>query len=261
MASRGRRCTRSYLSRCRTRRSALQALTLALAPSLICRPLTLPLLLLLSFTPRQDRKREKYLCACVYRSDVSEVLFAQRYARRVPTQSPRTYFADRSEASTNFILISERLAYASETEHPRGVPACLPAFALQRAHSKFHDHHLGTPPAEYYHVLVTKLGQLAGWYKENAERAAELNDAFPTVYADQNPMVTAGPLATRQFDALLDFLRLSVAQLLPADATSDAAISQMRLQFAHLTSTLYSKLQVRGDTSHTHGCAPLTHIP
>ena len=178
----------------------------------------------------------------------------------MPTHSPRTYFADRSDASTNFIIISERLAYASEVEHPRGVPASLPPFAIQRAHSKFHDHHLGTPPAEYYRVLVTKLGELAGWYKADGERAAELNQAFLTVYADQNPMVTAGPLATRQFEALLSFLRHSVPQLLPAEATTDAAISQMRDQFAHMTSTMYSKMQVREARRLTRWCTAHTHM-
>ena len=102
----------------------------------------------------QPRKREKYLCACIYAQDGPEVLFAQRFAARVPVRAPRTYFAERCDRSTNFIIISERLPYATEAEHPRGVAdragdeGALPPFRLQRAHSKFHDHHLGAEPRE-----------------------------------------------------------------------------------------------------------------
>ena len=66
------------------------------------------------------KKREKYLVACIYRGDGPEVLFAQRWASRVPLRAPRTYFAERSATSTNYIIITERLSYASEAEHPRG---------------------------------------------------------------------------------------------------------------------------------------------
>ena len=94
----------------------------------------------------QANKREKYLCACIYRSDAPEVLFAQRYYRRVPVKAPRTYFADRSERSTNFLMITECLPYATEAEHPKSTAASLPAYKLQRAFSKFHDHYLATDP-------------------------------------------------------------------------------------------------------------------
>lgn len=61
----------------------------------------------------QANKREKYMCACMYRSDGPEVLVAQRYYNRLPVKAPRTYFADRCDLTTNFIIITECLEYAS----------------------------------------------------------------------------------------------------------------------------------------------------
>ena len=66
---------------------------------------------------KADRKREKYLCACIYAHDGPEVVFAQAFAKIVPMKAPRTYFADRCARTTNFIMITEKLDYATEVGH------------------------------------------------------------------------------------------------------------------------------------------------
>ena len=104
------------------------------------------------------------------------------HSTQVPVKAPKTYYAERCDQSCNYIIITERLKYATSEQHPRGVKANLPPYQLQRAFSKFHDHYLATDPSEYYHVLVRKQGALAGWYKSDPLRAAELNTVFPTVY-------------------------------------------------------------------------------
>lgn len=91
----------------------------------------------------QARKREKYMCACVYQQDGPEIAFAQRYAAEVPVRAPKTYFADRNAQSCNFILVTEKLAYASEAQHAVGTRASLPPHALQRPYTKLADHHIG----------------------------------------------------------------------------------------------------------------------
>jgi hypothetical protein len=97
----------------------------------------------------------------------------------VPIKAPKTYFADRCADTTNFIMITERLPYAKRSDHPFGSNPSLAPFALERAHSKFHDHHLGVARDEYYFVLVRKLARLGGWYKSSREIAAQLNTEFP----------------------------------------------------------------------------------
>ena len=88
----------------------------------------------------EARKREKYLNACLYNSEGPEVAFAQKFYRRVPFRCARTYFADRCDATTNYIIITETLAFASEAVsrlaicipgwNPRQLPSLRPILAL-----------------------------------------------------------------------------------------------------------------------------------
>ena len=75
-----------------------------------------------------ERKREKYLNAVVYKSDGPEVTFAQKFASVAPVRCAQTYFADRNEATTNYILITECLEYASAD----GTRAATTAAACRR---------------------------------------------------------------------------------------------------------------------------------
>ena len=97
----------------------------------------------------------------------------------------------------------------------------------------------------YYLVLVRKLGRLAGWYKSDALRAAELNSAFVTSYSNGFGGMSGGNtrLLLAQFEGLLDFLQQGVPQLLPPEARSAAAISTLRVQYAHLQTSLLPKFQ------------------
>ena len=104
--------------------------------------------------------------------------------------------------------------------------------------------HLRSPSLAFAHLVcspplasaqVRKLGRLAGWYKSDPLRAAELNDTFPTAYSGGGLFGGGGTataeqqtaMALRGFDGLLDFLRTKCRQLLPPDVGSDAAISDL----------------------------------
>ncbi len=193
----------------------------------------------------QARKREKYLCACILVQDAAEVTFAQRFVERVPMRAPRTYFADRSELSTNFILVSELLEFAPSSSQSRGEPARLPPYALHRAYSKQHDHHLGAGVrvAEFYEVMCAKLGQLAGWHKSDAALAAELHEAFPRFLL---PSAVADPpnVLSAKCDALTEFVGAVAPQLFPPDVSSPAYLRDFREQFVHLMS-FSSKIAAR----------------
>ena len=186
----------------------------------------------------EDRKREKYLNACIYKGEGPEVAFAQRFYRRVPFKVPRTYFADRCDETTNFIIITEALNFSNLEQHPRGVRAALPPLQLERAHSKFHDHYLGTDPIEYYLVLMRKLGELAGWYKSDAAVAAEINRTFPTVY--HNPIMggssggASTKMVTMQLDGLERFVTNLAARLFPPDVADPKSFASFRVQFVHV---------------------------
>ena len=182
-----------------------------------------------------ERKREKYLNAVVYKSDGPEVTFAQKFASAAPVRCAQTYFADRNEATTNYILITECLEYASADEHPRGDDGRrLPPMQIQRAHNKFQDHHLGTDPSEYYFVLVRKLGRLGGWYKGSDEVARSLNAAVPTSYPEDNRVASGGAMAAMQLNTFEEFVTKCAPKLFPADVSDAAYMARWRVQFEHI---------------------------
>lgn len=59
-------------------------------------------------------EQDRYLASIVLDQDRPEVYFAQRLAHLSPVPAPKTYFADYSSASTNFLIITERIEFASE---------------------------------------------------------------------------------------------------------------------------------------------------
>jgi len=131
--------------------------------------------------PHEKLEQDRYIASIVLNQDRPEVSFAQRLAHLSPVPAPKTYFADYSSASTNFLIITERIEFASEEAHPPGKPgsAVLAEFAIERVYDKFMDHLIGSDPAEYYVALSNALGRLVGWYKTDAFVGKELNERFP----------------------------------------------------------------------------------
>ena len=128
----------------------------------------------------QDRDDLSLACLLALDQDRPEVLFAQRLAHLSPVAAPKTYFADYSSASTHFLIITERIEFASEEVHPPGTAgkAVLPPHAIERVYDKFMDHLVGSDPSEYYMVIARAVGRLVGWYKSDATVGRELNAAF-----------------------------------------------------------------------------------
>jgi len=184
----------------------------------------------------KEKRRDKYIVACIYDMDRPEITFAQKFAARVPVSVPKTYFADRSAASTNFILISERIQFA-QTADP------LAPNQVQRAYDKFMDH-LIPNVLEYYLVLTSTLGLLCGWYKADHERAAELHESLPLPYA--GPLHDGGDvnsaLMDRQWDLLIEFLGTVAVGIVPADVRDPSYLKQLKGELVH-AATQYSRIR------------------
>jgi hypothetical protein len=73
----------------------------------------------------------------------------------MPCRTPKVYFADHCRATTNFVLITERVPFAVGT--------------FERAHDKYLDRFLPRPPAHYYLVLMQQLGRQVGGHSRGAE--------------------------------------------------------------------------------------------
>jgi hypothetical protein len=82
----------------------------------------------------------------------------------MPFRTPKVYFADHCRRTTNFVLITERVPFATG--------------AYERAHDKYLDRFLPRPPAHYYLVLMQQLGRMVAAYKTGA-LGTELERHFP----------------------------------------------------------------------------------
>lgn len=82
----------------------------------------------------------------------------------MPFRTPKVYFADHCRRTTNFVLITERVPFATG--------------AYERAHDKYLDRFLPRPPAHYYLVLMQQLGYMVAAYKTGA-LGTELERHFP----------------------------------------------------------------------------------
>ena len=151
----------------------------------------------------------------------------------MPVEAPKTYFADRNETSCNFILITEKLHYASDTLHPHGTRAELPPMALQRAYTKLCDHHIGSAPLEYYDVLVRKLGTLAGWYKADHTRAAKLNADFQIGPPGFGAGSTPEAMGT-QLDMLVEFMGTVGYMVFPPDVADVGYLANFKAEVLHM---------------------------
>lgn len=131
--------------------------------------------------PHEKDVNHKWFISGVIRHDEPEVRWAQRLAHKSPVPAPKTYFAEYSSASTNYILITERIEFASEELQPLNTApsAVLQPNQVERVYDKFMDHQIGCSPVEYYMVLANSLGKLIGWYKSEEAIGAELNQNFP----------------------------------------------------------------------------------
>ena len=78
----------------------------------------------------------------------------------LPCHVPKFYFGDISRATTNYVLITERVPYAA-----RGTdPTTLPVGAVHAACGKYEDFSLDAPE-EYYKCLMRCMGRIAAWDK------------------------------------------------------------------------------------------------
>ena len=155
--------------------------------------------------------------------DEPEVRWAQKLAHKGPVAAPKTYFAEYSKASTNYLLITERIEFASEETHPRGkagrdVP--LAPNAIERVYDKFMDHLIGSDPLEYYLCLANAIGKQIGWYKADNDAGSVLNSSFP--FAPPPPPASAvHPMSPM----LIDFAT-TTCKCLFADDVSDPKYQQ-----------------------------------
>jgi len=80
----------------------------------------------------------------------------------LPVKTPRFYYGDISNETSNYILITERVPFAEIGGRRAGE---LQAFEVEGPYEKCKDFQLRGPAREYYLLIMEKLGVIAGAHK------------------------------------------------------------------------------------------------
>ncbi len=130
--------------------------------------------------------------------------------RSLPMPVAKSYFADYCSGTTNYILITERIAY--------GVAPIEPAYRKGRDH-------LIADVGEHYRVLAKALAGLVAAHKTGA-LGYDMEDIFPFARAARNFHPIPSPEIN--IDRLIDFIGRVAPQLFPAGATTPEFLKQWR---------------------------------
>lgn len=106
------------------------------------------------------------LSSSVYKQpmDLYEIQTYRLFEASLPMKTPKFYYGDISNDTSNFILITERIPY-SEIRGFKKKTETLEAYAIEGPYDKCKDFQLRGPVREYYLLLMVMLGRIAGYHK------------------------------------------------------------------------------------------------
>ena len=163
--------------------------------------------------------------------------------RTLPMPVAKTYFADYCSATTNYILITERIAYG--------------AAPIEPAYRKGRDHQV-EDVAGHYRVLAKALAGLVAAHKTGA-LGYDLEEIFPFARAARDFHPIATPEAN--MDRLIDFIGRIAPHLFPAEATAAAFLKQWREDVLFgLAHTDAVSAYLHGQVDYTGLCHPNLNI-
>eukprot|EP00930_Biecheleria_cincta_P070783 TRINITY_DN58392_c0_g1_i1.p1 TRINITY_DN58392_c0_g1~~TRINITY_DN58392_c0_g1_i1.p1 ORF type:complete len:633 (+),score=85.45 TRINITY_DN58392_c0_g1_i1:128-2026(+) len=126
------------------------------------------------------KQRSDSVAQRVYKQpqDFTEVNFYRLMEVNIPFRTPKYYYGDISNESTNFILITEQVPFDDPgTEEP------LAPFQIEGPYDKAMDPMLRGPAFEYYYILVKKGAIMAALHKTGKLAPQTLLDQFDNTSA------------------------------------------------------------------------------
>lgn len=158
-------------------------------------------------------------------------------------KTPKFYFGDISNETSNWILITERINFAERDSMNFGRPKkrrpALPPFMVEGPYDKCLDHNLRGPPREYYTLLLQTGAKIAGLHKAGALGKEELLKVSFQYAIDKDMShwgvfpAGASHLDPRQFKAQLDlavsFISDTGKVLFPAYTADETFLEKFRI--------------------------------
>lgn len=124
--------------------------------------------------PLTKETKSDRLSSSVYKQpmDYNEINAYRLFEASLPVTTPKYYFGDISNSSTNFILITARIPFAEITGK---LDRVLEPFEIEGPYDKCMDlYQLRSPPKEYYSLLMRMAARIAGARKEISKISTEV---------------------------------------------------------------------------------------
>lgn len=172
------------------------------------------------------------LSSSVYKQpmDLCEINTYRLFEAALPMKTPKYYYADISNETSNFILITERIPYAEiSSRKPQ-----LQPFEIEGPYDKCKDFQLRAAAKEYYVLLMQMTGRIAGVHKAGrfgSEEAVGINLTKPPAGPENpaafgfNPLGCSGEAPEsyrRKLDTAVKFFGETAKVVFPPYAPEEA---------------------------------------
>lgn len=170
----------------------------------------------------------------------------------LPMKTPKYYFGDISNATTNYILITARIPFAEFAGKRKGD---LRPFEIEGPYDKCKDHLLRGDQQEYYTLLVQSIAKVAGLHKSGKFAREDVLEASlggcvkqdwgmnPDAPTGENPV-----MVKRKLDAAVKFFSDTARHLFPAYAANEdfqqKFVNTMMKWSAYQTEVAYWKVSM-----------------
>jgi len=122
--------------------------------------------------PHKPGGSDRYFVSCMWNHDRPEIVFNVFLQDSAPFRVPKFYFGDISATTTNFVLITESIAWA-----PKGAKDLKPG-EIEPAYDKYKDWELPDGGPKYYRACCRALGKMAAFHKQG-KLHKNVNEMFP----------------------------------------------------------------------------------
>mmetsp|Transcript_25303 Transcript_25303/g.57517 ORF Transcript_25303/g.57517 Transcript_25303/m.57517 type:complete len:671 (+) Transcript_25303:38-2050(+) len=187
--------------------------------------------------------------------DLVEINTYRLLESALPTKTPKFYFGDISNETTNYILITERVPFAEMGGKWRKGP--LKPLEIEGPYDKCKDFQIRGSPKEYYGLLMQTIARIAGLHKSGRMGDPEMIKACfmnPRAAADDpeawglNPDASTGeaPVAVRRkLDSAYNFVSQTAKVVFPPYVGNSAFkkkfIKTLMTASAYTTEVMYFK--------------------
>jgi len=173
------------------------------------------------FDMNDKKQASDSLAQRVYKQpqDFTEVNFYRIMETFIPFKTPRFYYGDISNESTNFIMITEQVNF----DDP-GTSEPLAPFQIEGPYDKAMDYNLRSAPADYYYLLIRKGAIMAALHKSGKLAPESVLDEFentskkgPELWG-MHPGSTGDPMFANKLKGAESFMFETAAKIFPPDA-------------------------------------------